>query len=296
MSNSQNLVKNSFGVSYVIGQKESFLERIGTYAGSSLNRKKQLKSKDNRRQRENEVKEERKKRENKLSPRSKSKIRTKIHALTGVISHLVFVTLTFSNKVEDQVAIKCLKKFLNNVRKRKPEFEYIWVAEKQTKNKAFENNIHFHLITNVYWDIKKWWNYWIEVQESFGIVQREGTKKASSAFDVRKIKASDTKKIGSYVAGYLNKSEDSFDCPVWNCSKRISRLYTAFYSGTGFIDQLKRLEAANLLGGNIKTIVKEWCHILLIPFNKTTQRFYQRIHDTNKALWNGEKGVKQCLN
>lgn len=258
-----NIVKNSFGVSYSLHPKLASLELLDTYGGSSLNRKPS--SKKNRKERAKEVIEERKKRENRLSPRSKMKIRAKIHALTGVLSHIVFVTLTFQNKVEGRLGVEALKCFLNNVRKRKPEFEYIWVAEKQTKNKRFVNNLHFHLITNVYWDIKRWWAYWVEVQEKFGIYRPDGTSKASSAFDVRKVAVNDTKKIGGYIAGYLSKSEDTFDCPVWNCSKRISRLYTAFYSGVGFINQLKRLEEANLLGGKIVTVKKEFVTFCSFP-------------------------------
>jgi len=288
-----NLVKNSYGVSYAFNAKKDGYALLGTFGGSSLNRKtaKPLKSKENRKERAQEVKEERKKQENRLSPRSRMKIRAKIHSLTGVLPHLVFVTLTFQAKVEDRQGVKVLKTFLNNVRKRRPDAEYLWVAEKQGKNKKFEDNLHFHLITNVYWDIKRWWTYWIEVQEKFGILREEGTSAASSAFDVKKIKSSETKKIGGYIAGYLSKSDDTFDCRVWHCSKGVSRLYTAFYSGTGFLDNLRRLEAEDMLGGKITSVSKEYCSILFYPLNRITSRFYEKMHAENRKLWKTGKEV-----
>lgn len=288
-----NVVKNSFGVSYALHPKIVGLDLLGTYGGSSLNRKKAkpLTSKKYRKERAEEVKEERKKRENCLSPRSRMKIRVKIHALTGVVDHVVFVTLTFQNKVEDRQGVAVLKTFLNNVRKRKPDAEYLWVAEKQSKNKKFKDNLHFHLVTNVYWDIKRWWQYWVEVQEKHGITREEGVNMATSAFNVKKVKASETRKIGGYIAGYLSKSLDTFDCPVWNCSKRISRLYTAFYSGPAFLDHLRRLEAENLLDGKITTVSKEFCSILFYPINRVTSRFYEKLHAENRKLWKQGKEV-----
>ncbi|MCM4172631.1 hypothetical protein DHD32_14155 [Arenibacter sp. TNZ] len=62
-----------------------------------------------------------------------------------------FVTLTFLNKVEDKQGIDVLRKFLDNVKKRDNKFEYVWVAERQTKNTEFEGNIHFHIVSNKYW-------------------------------------------------------------------------------------------------------------------------------------------------
>lgn len=290
-----NIVKNSFGVSYALHPKISNLDLLGTYGGSSLNRKKpsKLKSKENRRERAEEVIEERKKRENRLSPRSRMKIRAKIHALTGVLDHVVFLTLTFQNKVEDREGVEVLKTFLNNVRKRKPEFEYLWVAEKQSQNKKFKDNLHFHLVTNVYWDIKRWWTYWVEVQEKHGILREEGVNMATSAFNVKKVKASETKKIGGYIAGYLSKSEDTFDSLVWNCSKRISRLYTSFYSGPGFLNNLKKLEESGLLEGKVTTVSKEFCNILFYPINRVTSRFYEKLHEQNRKLW---KEGKEAVN
>ncbi|SHM89296.1 hypothetical protein SAMN05878281_2444 [Salegentibacter salegens] len=41
------------------------------------------------------------------------------------------------------------------------------------------------MITNKYWKIEKWWNYWIDLQLKNGIILRNKDYKPSSAFDVR---------------------------------------------------------------------------------------------------------------
>lgn len=43
-----------------------------------------------------------------------------------------------------------IRKFLDNAKKRSVNFEYVWIAERLTKNDAFKGNVHFHMITNKY--------------------------------------------------------------------------------------------------------------------------------------------------
>ena len=43
------------------------------------------------------------------------------------------------------------------------------------------------------------------------------------------------KKLQTYVTKYITKNKAQFDCQVWNCSKKVSQLYTDFYSGFRFI-------------------------------------------------------------
>lgn len=278
------IVKNSPGISFSMDTRIARRELLGTFSGSARTRRKNRKKKVKKIGIQNKDV----KKENRLSSRSKMKIRLKIYALAGILPKLTFVTLTFVNKVEDRKAVEILKCFLENAMKRYPNLAYLWVGEKQTKNKSFPNNIHFHLITNIRWDIKRWWRYWIELQEKFGVVPREGQRAGSSAFDVKTIKSSNKKAIGNYIAGYLSKSSDTFDCRVWHCSRKVSQLYTGFYSGIEFIDELRRLEQRGLLGGNIRAKSKEFCTILLIPINPTTERFYEKIHVKNRELWFGK--------
>src|SRR5437764_796890 len=142
------IVKNSPGISFSMDTKIARRELLGTFCGSSRTRRKSRKKKVKKIDAQNKNI----KKENRLSSRSKMKIRLKIFALSGILPKLTFVTLTFVNKVEDRIATEMLKCFLENAKRRIPNLEYIWVAEKQTKNKFFPNNIHFHIITNVRWE------------------------------------------------------------------------------------------------------------------------------------------------
>ena len=292
------IVKNTFGVSTVIDPRVSKPENLNQLGGSSLDRKKypkkivseidkSLKAPLLAKNATKEIKLR------SMSGRTKSKIRVKLMALSQVHDKLTFVTLTFVNQVEDKKAVKVLKTFLDNAGKRFKDFQYLWVAEKQTLNQTFQGNIHFHLITNKYWPLQKWWNYWLEVQAKHGIKPRDENFRPGSAFNVRLIKSDNIKGIGTYLTKYVTKNDSLFGCQVWNCSKKISRLYTCFYSGIQIINKFERLQEQGLLDGEIKTYKQDFCNINIIPLNKLVMRFYKPIEDKNKELWNkdNEKGV-----
>lgn len=288
------IVKNTFGISTTMDHWIAKSSSIGSLGGSSLDRvKKEVKVKE-----KNEIDEELKyplskkveerKKLRRLSQRSKLKIRKKLIAFARLNKKLSFLTLTFVNKVEDELAVKVLRTFLDNAKKRSKDFEYLWVAEKQSKNVAFENNIHFHLVTNKYWQLEKWWNYWLDVQKKFGIVPRNENYKPSSAFDVRVINTANIKRVICYLTKYVTKNSSEFNCQVWNCSKKISRLYTCHYTGIGFIKNLERLEAAGQLGGELKVIPQDYCNIILFPLNRITMPLYNKIDDKNRTVWNDD--------
>lgn len=214
-----------------------------------------------------------------MSPRTKQKIKKKVIAFSQAYKKLNFMTLTFINKVEDKQAVSILAKFLDNCTKQMKDFQYIWVAERQTKNVVFEDNIHFHLITNKYFKIDKYWNYWIALQEKNGISPREENFKASSAFDIRSLNAKNIKAIGQYITKYVTKNKDQFDCQVWNCSKKISMFYTDFYSGYEFIQNVEKV-----LEYELEPIPAEYCTIYPIPLNRRTLPMYQRLNDKNTAI------------
>lgn len=278
------LVKNTFGVSLVLSPHISNWDKLNSFGGSSLDRvKTPTKRKDPAEQKENEVKEPKLR---SMSNRTKAKIRTKLIAFAQVHQKLTFVTLTFVNQVEDKKAVKVLKAFLDNATKRLQDFQYLWVAEKQTKNLVFKNNIHFHLVTNKYWKREKWWNYWLDIQAKHGIKPREAHFKPASAFDARVIRNDNTKGMGSYLTKYITKNASEFGCQVWNCSKKLSRLYTSFYSDLGIITQFEKLQAAGLLDGEIKTYKQDFCNVNIIPINKLVMKFYEPIARENKENWN----------
>jgi hypothetical protein len=296
------LVKNTYGISYVLSPRVSDYKKLNQFGGSSLERKKLEKR---RLGEPGTVREEikiKKRRTNEgkparlrsLSQRSKGKIRGKLISFIRLNERLTFVTLTFWNSVKDNVAIKILGSFLKNTTKQSDDFQYLWVAEKQAKNQVYKDNIHFHIVTNLsHWDIKKWWEYWLEVQGRYGIVPRDSTYKPSSAFDVKRIKSNNIKGLVKYLTKYITKNNGKFDCQTWNCSRKVSWLYTSFYSDEQFIEELKRLEASGELGGKVQVFAKEYCNVNLIPLNDVTSRFYDKIDDRNRTIWNGSKDGKE---
>jgi hypothetical protein len=134
--------------------------------------------------------------------------------------------------------------------------------------------------------LDKWWQYWIDVQAKFGIVPRKENARPGSAFYIRSVQTSNVKKLVNYLTKYLTKEESKFECQVWNCLKKISRLYTCFYSGINFINHLRNLEETNQLGGKLKTYQKEYCNLCIVPLNRITVNLYSKIDEKNREIWN----------
>ena len=289
------ITKNTYGVTSVFKSKKFDITKIGELTGSSRERETESETDFinriiNKSLYPNKEKKERKERS--MSSRTKTKIRRKVIAFARIHKHLTFVTLTFVNKVEEEEAVKILGKFLENVSKRSKDFQYLWVAEKQTENKLFENNIHFHVITNKYWKIDKWWKYWLELQAKHGIFPRDANFKPSSAFDVKAITGQNVKAIANYLTYYVTKNEGMFKCQIWNCSKKISWLKTNEYSTTDFLKRIEALERANLLGGDRKIYMQEYCTTHIIPLNRVTLNLYSKIDHANQTMWNQKKEDK----
>lgn len=282
------ITKNSYGVTSVFRSRGFDREKIGTCSGSSKERAPLTEDQFIQRiLKKPLIPVEKKERKPKsMSQRTKSKIRRKVIAFARIHKHLTFVTLTFVNKVEDEKAVKILKRFLDNAGKRLKDFQYLWVAEKQTGNKTFANNIHFHLITNQYWKVQKWCKYWVELQERHGIIRRDTSTIPGSAFDVRAVTGNNVKAIGNYLTSYISKNETQIKCQIWNCSKKVSWLKTNLYSDHKFLLKVDALEKAGLLGGERKVFCEEYHTIHLFPLNKLTLNLYSPIDQENKAMWN----------
>ena len=272
-------VKNSFGISIIPNPKLISPDRLNQFAGSSLDRKNVTK-KVKKPAKENRPTEPKMKT---LSPRTKTKIRRKLLAFFGLYKRLSFLTLTFLNKVDDNLALKVLQQFLDNVKKQDENFQYLWVAERQTKNIVFENNIHFHLITNKFWKIDKYKNYWVQLQNKNGIYARNEKFNPSSAFDVKQVTSNNLRGILNYLTKYITKNNSYFPFSPWNCSKKISELYTSFYTDFNFLKDLEELERKQLI--YIKRIKEEFCNIMSYPYNKLTMPFCSRLHEKNKKQW-----------
>lgn len=182
---------------------------------------------------------------------------------------------------------------IDNVKKRSNDFQYVWVVERQTKNNEFKGNPHFHMITNKFWKIEMWWNYWLTLQQKNGITPREKDFKPSSAFDVKQLNTNNIRRITSYVTKYVTKNNAKFNCQVWNCSKKVSQLYTDFYTKEEFTDQFKRLGA----------VLKEFkdrdpknpvINIKVIDLNRNTLPLYKRLDNKNKERNRNHKSIR-CL-
>jgi hypothetical protein len=159
----------------------------------------------------------------------------------------------------------------------------VWIAERQNKNDTFKGNVHFHLITNKYWKIEKWWNYGLTLQKKNGIIPRDKDFKPSSAFDVKQLNTNEIRRITSYVTKYVTKNNEKFKCQVWNCSRKVSELYTDFYTTTEFTDQFKRLNAVSkeFTDKDPKSPV---INVKMIELNRQTMPLYKRLDDKNKSL------------
>jgi hypothetical protein len=283
------LLKNTFGCSVAPNPKFINPEWEGQFKGSSLDRVKAPKKKDTVKdsepvQEENEESVKEKSTILKtLSQRTKSKIRKKLYAFFGQHKKLTFLTLTFVNVVEDKLGVKILGQFLENIKKSDSDFEYLWVAEKQTHNETFKNNIHFHIINNKFWKIERYWKYWVDLQAKHGILPRDENFKPSSAFDIKGIVSKNIKQISGYLTKYITKNKSQFNCQIWNCSKLVSNLYTDFYTNFSFLHELERLEANGEFP--IKRVREEFCNLFFYPITRTTNRFYDGLHAQNKQLW-----------
>jgi hypothetical protein len=281
------IVKNTYGTSVAFSVQEFGVMPKNEFTGSALQRKKQTPA-DKTKKKEKPIidKTDKLVKLRFLSKRSKQKIRKKLICFARCYKRLSFVTLTFLNKATDKQAVDLLRKFIDNAKKRSENFQYIWVAERQTKNDAFKGNIHFHMITNKYWKIEKWWNYWLDLQQKNGIVPRDENYKPSSAFDVRQLNSNNIRSIASYVTKYVTKNNDKFDCQVWNCSRQVSELYTDFYTDSSFVDEFKKLDAI-LKEFEVKDFLnRPIINIKMINLNRQTLPLYKRLDEKNKAIPN----------
>lgn len=273
------LVKNTFGCSVIPNPKLINPDWLNEFRGSSLDRKPQIKKTD----KTNKPKEKKEKQLRSLSQRTKTKIKRKLLAFFGMYKKLSFLTLTFINIVDDALSLKVLGQFLDTIKKQDKNFQYLWVAERQTKNLIFKNNIHFHMISNKFWKIEKHWKYWLSIQNKNGIKARDENFKPASAFDVKGITSKNSKGILSYVTKYITKNNSYFRFMPWNCSKKISELFTSYYSDLSIIKQIQKLEDEKLI--TITHHKEDFCNIMVYPYNKITNHFCDRIHKKNQQLW-----------
>lgn len=142
---------------------------------------------------------------------------------------LTFITLTLPSKQmhNDKVIVKeILQRWLDNVRTNYGLRNYIYRAETQSNS-----NIHFHIITDCnlnYYQILHTWN---KALRKLGYIDRfkeiNGHENPNSV-DVKRL--SNSKKISTYIAKYLTKSNDqkeerrTVNCRHYAMSRELSRI------------------------------------------------------------------------
>lgn len=179
-----------------------------------------------------------------LSPRSRGKIKDKATAFfRSCPGDRIFCTLTFVAAVDDATGVAILNKFLTRLRHQFSGLQYLWVAERQTKNPDTPNNIHFHIILNKRLPIRKYNALWLVEQYRAGLRGRtkfgervdleeveqrfkDGTiHRIFNPVDVKRVRS--IAGLSSYLTKYITKQEKTFfSCAPWHCSRGVSRLFT----------------------------------------------------------------------
>lgn len=185
--------------------------------------------------------------ENAMSRRTKIKVKEKMLALYAASKKTFsFITLTMINDCTDTLAVKLLNKFLTAVKKKEGLFNYVWVAERQTKT---TNRIHFHMILDKRFDIDYINSLWIVQQYNAGIqhetahiklyndygktfkqlhksgeIGQKLAHKYLNPVDVVKVKTING--VSAYLTNYVLKNETKMSCAVWHCNRNVSRLFT----------------------------------------------------------------------
>ena len=85
----------------------------------------------------------------------------------------------------------------------------------------------------------------------------------------------------------MTKNNAKFNCQVWNCSKKVSQLYTDFYTDLAFVDQFERLGAVykEFADKDPKSPVAS---VKMISLNKKTLPLYKRLDNINMNIINNQ--------
>jgi len=231
-----------------------------------------------------------------LSTRSKGKVRDKCTAFHRCLgTRKTFATLTFLNDVSDKDAVKILNKFFTQLREDFPKLKYIWIAERQTKT---TNRIHFHVILNVWLDVKRYNDLWVMQQYTSGIscstisvgtvkelILQGSLQKHLNPFDVKKIK--NINGLSYYLTKYVTKNQSGdFECLAWHCSRSVSRLFTKVV-----VSRSTFAAAASFVNSRLDRKTGELTQIKAPP-----SPFYQLYYIENKPYFLPEMAELELVN
>jgi hypothetical protein len=252
-----------------------------------------------------------------LSPRSRGKIKDKATAFFRATSgDRVFCTLTFVAPVDDKTGVSILNKFLVQCRKKFTNFQYFWVAERQENG-----NIHFHTIMNKRLPVGRWNALWVlqqynaglvgqdrfgneisneEVQRAYLADQAEGFKKKRiqellNPLDIKKVRS--IAGLSSYLTKYITKQKKDqyFNCSVWHCSRRVSRMFTRQTVGPSAFGYMKSFSNCRVdrSTGEITAMPMElkvangFCVIIYALDKAAPLRYLKRLEQANKWILQG---------
>lgn len=71
---------------------------------------------------------------------------------------------------------------------------------------------------------------------------------------------------------------------MWNCSKKVSELYTDFYTSQEFTKQFEKLDAIMKTFESKDPEGKVYLNVKLIDLNRHTLALYKRLDDKNKEI------------
>jgi len=169
---------------------------------------------------------------------------------------LNFITLTLSAKqgiiTDYEIKKKLLNDFLTRLRQQKGLDRYIWRSEPQ-KN----GNLHFHIVTNQYFDLTYIRDTWNSVQKKLGLIDLFNDKHHHinpNSTDIHSVL--NIQNSGKYISKYLSKVKDADRLIVgklWDCSLNLKPRLKCNIIGYGddlkFICMLEEAFSARLYQG-----------------------------------------------
>jgi hypothetical protein len=131
----------------------------------------------------------------------------------GKSGKCTFITLTYpDNHPSDELSKKHLEHFIKRIRRKNPDFMYLWVAERQERGA-----IHYHMVTPDYTP-KEWIN-----KSWFAIVEK-WYKSIGMELEVLLPHVEGVDNIAGYMTKYLRKDNNRIEGNRYNLSKNARKL------------------------------------------------------------------------
>lgn len=182
---------------------------------------------------------------------------------------LVFATLTLSSEQkhdDNYIKRNLLNTLLTKLRYRFDDVNYLWVAERQTKNTG---RLHFHIIIDRYILFSDLAQMWDSVQLEHGYLSQEQINNHHSAStEIHGLK--NVNNVAAYVSKYIQKddSKESVKGRLWSCSRELAKMTTPEIH----INRKKAYELLDMCGESVNS-VHENPQFMVINFKKNINPF-----------------------